>query len=404
MGLSILVRNRNVFLAFISVVSAAKLFLSAIAPASFDLKNIIALVVLGHAPLGPWIVLYPPLYNQMIVNSTQLQTWSVTVPPSMNASAQLISLLFRLPIFALDLATAFILYYTVKKMLSVNEARLASILWFANPLSVLAVELLGTPDMIATCLITLAFSLVILNRPTLAGAALGLGVWVKFFPILLLPPLLLYAHMHGFPRRSQASLLCLGLIGLAGYLMWVLPFGSFYLTNYSPVTQPLPFIYGASAVNGSAFVLIFFYCLLGLFAKPKSLLALLLPTLLIYYAVSNPVLQYLTWAMPLMALDIVLVKRSRTLLFAIFNILGFVQCFLTSSAFLTPSNYSLLMIPLWGANLPWYSQAITTLLDNYVSALLLPMISSFFYASVLVYAMDIVRLWFNGISWKSRPT
>ena len=172
MGLSILVRNRNAFLAFVSVVSAAKLFLSAIVPASLDLRDITRLMVSGHASLGPWIILYPPLYNQMIANSTQLQTWSVTVPPSMNASLQLISLLFRLPIFALDLATAFILYYTVKKMLSAYEARLASLLWFANPLSVLAVELLGTPDMIATCLITLAFSLVILNRPTLAGAAL----------------------------------------------------------------------------------------------------------------------------------------------------------------------------------------------------------------------------------------
>ena len=385
------------------IISAVKLFLSAIEPASSDLKGIIELMMSGRTPLGPWIVLYPPLYNSLITNSSQLQVWSVTPPPSMDVNMQLISFLFRLPIFILDLATAIVLYYTAKKMASPDEGRLASLLWFANPLSVLGVELLGTPDMIAIFLIALAFSSVVLNRPTLGGAALGLGVWIKFFPILLLPPLLLYAHTHGVSRRHQAGVLCLGLIGLAGYISWVMPFNFFYLTNYTPVTQPLPFIYGPSAVNASAFVLIFFYCLLGLFAKKsRSLVALLLATLLVYYAISNPYPQYLFWAMPLMALDIALVKRSRAWLFVVFNILAFVQWFFTSSAFLTPSGYSLLMIPLSGNNLPWYSSAITTLLDNYVSILLLPIASSFFYASVLVYAVDTARSWFGVLSSKSR--
>ena len=89
MGLSILVRNRNAFLAFISVVSAAKLFLSAIAPASLDLRDTTRLMVSGHAPLGHWIILYPPLYNQMIANSTQLQLWSVTAPPNRSRASSL---------------------------------------------------------------------------------------------------------------------------------------------------------------------------------------------------------------------------------------------------------------------------------------------------------------------------
>jgi len=163
----------------------------------------------------------------------------------------------------------------------------------------------------------------------------------------------------------------------------------------------MPFIAGFSAVNDSAFVLIFFYCLLGLFAKKSnSLLAVLLPTLLVYYAVSNPYPQYLIWALPLMALDIVLVKRSRALLFVLFNAFAFAQWFFTSSGFLTPSGYSLLMIPLGGDVVPWYSRLVTSLLENYSSILLLPLVSSGLYACLLVYAADIARSWFGFSSNK----
>jgi uncharacterized membrane protein len=315
----------------------------------------------------------------------------------MDTNMLMISLLFRLPVFAFDLATAVVLYYTVKRLASPIEGRLASLVWFVNPFSMFAIELLGVPDVAATFLVILAFGFLVSQRPILSGVAIGLGVWAKFFPILLLPPLLLYAHVNGISRRNQVAVLCLALIGLAGYFSWIFPFGSYFMTVYTPVTQPMPFIAGISAVNGSAFVLIFFYCLLGLFArKNKSLVAVLLPTFLIYYAVSNPYPQYLTWALPLMVIDIALVKRSRAALFAIFNTFAYAQWFFTSSGFLTPSGYSLLMIPLGGDVLPWYSRVVTTLLESYSSILLLPLVSSVLYACFLVYAADLARSWFSS--------
>jgi hypothetical protein len=134
------------------------------------------------------------------------------------------------------------------------------------------------------------------------------------------------------------------------------------------------------------------------FAKnTKSLIALLLPTLLVYYAVSNPAPQYIIWALPLMALDVALVDRSRAYLFATFCILAFANWFFASSAFLTPSGYSLLMVPLGGNDLPSYSQAITQLLDNSaVVNLLLPLVSSALFACVLAYAIDVGRTWFRS--------
>jgi len=387
-----------VFLAVIALVSIVKLVLSAVEPAGFEIRDIIGLSSSSRDPVGPWVALYPPLYSH-ITNSTELQTWLLTPPPSMGLNMQATSLLFRLPVFAFDLATAAVLYYSVKSMASPVEARLASLVWFVNPYSLFGIELLGVPDVVATFLVVLAFGLLIIHRPILSGLALCLGVWIKFFPILLLPPILLFLYMNGFSRRSQAAVLTLGLIGLAGYLSWILPFGSSYMTVYTPVTQPMPFIAGVSAVNGSAFVMILFYCLLGLFAKKNtSLLAVLIPTFLIYYAVSNPYPQFLIWTLPLMAVDIAVVKRSRSWLYVIFNLLAFVQWFFTSSGFLTPSSYSFLMIPLGGDILPWYSSLVTSLLENYSSILLLPLVSSVLYACLLIYAVDVARSWFGSLN------
>ena len=153
--------------------------------------------------------------------------------------------------------------------------------------------------------------------------------------------------------------------------------------------------------HGSAFVLIVFYCLLGLFAKrTRSPLPLLISTLLVYYLVSNPSPQYLIWVMPFMALDLAISKnRFKGVLFASFYALAFTQWFFNSSAFLTPSRYSLLLISFIGG-LPWYSQAIANLLDwsqvKLVGVLLLPLISSGFYASAFIYAVEEARSWFGA--------
>jgi hypothetical protein len=152
---------------------------------------------------------------------------------------------------------------------------------------------------------------------------------------------------------------------------------------------------GETAINNSAVVLILLYCIMVFFVRnAKSLIALLLPTLLVYYAVSNPAPQYFIWAMPLMALDVALADRSRALLYVVYSILAFANWFFISSAFLTASEYSLLMIPLAGNNLPAYSRAITQLLDNSaVINLLQPLLSSALFACVLAYAIDVARTW-----------
>ena len=316
----------------------------------------------------------------------------------MNLNMQLTSLLFRLPIFGLDLGIAVALYYIVKKMASVFEARLASLVWFMNPYPFLSMELLGVPDVLATFFVVLVFAMLILRRPILSGVFLALGVLVKLFPILLLPTILIFAHTDGVSRKDRLVVLCFSLIGLLSYLSWVVPSGTQYLTQYSPVTQPMPVFVGSYVTNsyGFVFIMILFYGLLGLFAKKtNNPMGLLLPTFLIYYVVSNPYPQYLTWAMPLMVLDVVL-HRSRAPIFAAFCGLAFVQWFLVSPALITPSGYSLLMIPFTGNQLPWYSIAIGNFLDSPVNNdLIVPIVSSSFYAVIIFYAVDLMRTWFR---------
>ena len=370
-----------------------------IVPASIDLGSIISLVQFSRAPIGPWIILYPPLYAQSASNATLLTQWPITAPSAMSLNLQLISLSFRFPVFLLDLATCIPLYYAGKSMMSAVAGRLAVLIWFANPYAFFGTELLGVPDIMAIFLVVVSFTFLLQKRSLLGAIFLGLSVWAKFYPFLLLLPILLFQHRSGISARDKAATLGCGLLGVGGYLWWTLPSWQLYLTTYTPVAQPFPFVAGETAINNSAVVLILLYCIMVFFARnTKSLIALLLPTLLVYYAVSNPAPQYFIWAMPLMALDIVFVNRSRALLYAAFCTLAFANWFFVSSAFLTLSGYSLLMIPLGGNNLPTYSLAITQLLDNSaVINLLLPLVSSALFACVVAYAIDVARTWFSPI-------
>jgi hypothetical protein len=406
-ALSAVTREHRFYLTLVVAVATLKLILSAVEPASYDMFSTVSLVVNNKNPLiGPWIALYPSIYLEMM-NLTQLglQQWFLASPANTNANLQLLSLLLRLPAYVFDVATLVAIYFIGKKMATPEVGRLASLVWFLNPFTLFSVELIGVLDVVATFLVVVAFGLLTSRRIVLSGIFLALGTWLKLYPIFLLPPLMLYARSQGIPSRKMVALFGLGLVGLFGYLSWIFPFGLLYLLRYSPVTQPLPFFSGGeSVVDGSIFVLVVFYCLLGLFAKKgRSLLSMLISTLLIYYLISNPSPQYLIWAMPFMALDLAVSRdRFKAVLFAVFYALAFTQWFFNSSGFLTPSRYSLLLIPFAG-NLSWYSQAIVNLLDwsqvKLVGVLLLPLIASGFYASAFIYAIEEARSWFGASTY-----
>jgi hypothetical protein len=378
----------------LALISALKVGFSVVAPASFDLQAIVELATVGRL-IGPWIGLYPPLF---FANSTALQSWTLSTPSGMGISLRFVSLMMRLPIFIFDLGTLVVLYYIGKRMKSPVEGRIAALVWFLNPYLLFSIELIGVPDVAATFFVMAAILMMLYNRPRFCGIFLALGIWIKLYPILLLPPLLMFAHQHGVARRDKAAILVFGIVGLIGYMLWVLPYGTLYLTSYySPVTQLLPFIGGDYSVNGAAFGLIIFYCIVALFAKKTtSPIGTMVQTLLVFYVLSNWsfYVQYLTWALPLMALDVALCNRWRAILIPAICAFSFAQWFFLSAGVTTPSGYSLLFLVNLASNSA-FSIAINNLLNNqFVQVFAAPIISSAGFACMLIYVIDVAGSWF----------
>jgi hypothetical protein len=377
----------------LTLVFVLRLLFSTIAPASFDLQGIVELATLNRL-IGPWIALYPPLYLNPSFGI--LQTWANSAPASVGSSSALLSLLMRLPILVFDLGTSIVLYYTGKRLKSPVEGRIAALIWFLNPYSLFSIELIGVPDIAAAFLVMAAILMLLYNRPLVCGGFFGLAVWIKLYPILILPPLVMFVHACGMSRKHKVSIPVFGILGLIGYMSWTLPYGALYLTSYySPVTQLLPFIGGNFSVNGAAFGLIIFYCMTALFAKRVLPIATMLQTLLVFYVLSNWsfYVQYLTWVLPLLALDVALFSRRRAILLIAICAFSFAQWFFLSAGLATPSGYSLLMVDLAGNSL--LSAAIKTLLnDQFVQIFVAPIISSAGFAAMLIYVIDVASSWF----------
>jgi hypothetical protein len=336
------------------------------------------------------------------IGRNNVEVW-LTSQPMTGLNTALLSLLFRLPTFAFDLATLAVLYHVGARLGTLENARLAGLIWYLNPYSLLSIELIGVPDVVVVFLLVLGFSLIMSRRLFPAAAILAIGIWFKFFPVVLIPPIFLSLFSQGFSRKRLVTALSMTLLGLVGYLGWVLPSGLASLTSYTPVTQPIPFIIGAPVLIGtgytlsqSAFGLFSFYCLLVFFAKRDALIPTLISTLMLYYLLSGPYPQYFVWALPLMALDVVFVNRSRILVVAAFFGLAFVQWFLVSFAFLTPSGYSLLLIPIGVTNPPSYVLGLRTFLEGnqLLGTIILPLVYSSLFATILIYAVDAARSWF----------
>ena len=272
------------------------------------------------------------------------------------------------------------------------------LVWFLNPFSFFGVELLGLPDVICVFLVALSYLLLISGRPFWSAAALGLGAFFKLFPIFLLPPLLIYMHVNRAPRRLLLSATVVGVIGILGYWAWALQYGLQFAVTPIPITQMPPFYVGIqNTLNPVTFGMFAFYCLLLIFKKKIDPLPLFLLTFLVYYLFAMPGPQYLIWLLPLLAVDVVLGDRLKALIVSAMLGIVFLQWFLVSSAFVTPSGYSLLMFPLGGKHLPSYSIAIVNFLgSDLTKVFVLPLVFSATFAFILAYAAEQIRSWFHA--------
>lgn len=405
--LSVFVHSNRAFVMLMATVAALKLLLSALIPASSELAAIAldTTIETRKAAGGPWTALDAQIISfwRSLFTGSTVQNWWQASPITMTMDLRLLSLLIRLPAFALDIAIAVCLYLTATKIGSSTQARLASLIWFLNPYVFFAAEILGVPDLAATCLTVIASLLLIFRRTALGALALAAGIWLKLFPILLLLPLVHYLEIHDTRYRSRILLIGFALLGFIAYLSWVFYSGSASLSalmDYTPVTQPVKVLFEftpGGRISSATFALVIIYFAVFRFARNSNLHVsdMVLPVLLVYYALSDPLPQYFLWALPFLTLDVVLAKRRHIILLVTMLAVLFGVWFILSSGFATPSGYSLLLVPLNGSDLPWYSQAMLSFLQNETTAVLLfPLLSATLFATYLIYALEIVRGWF----------
>lgn len=191
------------------------------------------------------------------------------------------------------------------------------------------------------------------------------------------------------------------MLGLGGYLSWTIPSGLKIFTDYTPVSQP--FLLSSTPVVGTgynvsqyAFGMVLFYSILVLFARRSVILPTMTATLIAYYVLSDPYPQYFLWVLPLVAIDAALFSRWRVVLPLLFYSSAFLEWFLTSSAFLTPSGYSLLLIPLGIPNPPAYVIGLQRFIEDPVlGTIILPLLYTGLFSSILIYGIDVARSWFE---------
>lgn len=410
--LSFFLQNRNAYFALFGVAAAIKLMLSALAPASFELET---WQFFGFYA-SPWVVIEGGLFQvwRILTSSTiSLDVWSKTTPWAMQGDLRLLSLLLRLPAFASDVMMAIVLYLAAANFTGKSRlGRLSSLIWFLNPFTLFAAELLAVPDVLVALLTLVSMLYLVREKTLLSSVILCCAIALKLYPIILLPAILIYMQRYsGMKRRSKLWPMVCGFLGVVAYLSWLLLGSKLtveYFTTYTPVSQPFAVLGVFSSnipLSVAAGALTVVYFLAWYFAPDSSpmgyLIHLFSVVLLTYFIFSDFFAQYFIWVLPFIVLDITLFSRRRFALLAVLSLFLFGTWFLNSNsgAFLTPSGYSLLMIPLEGPSIPSYSIAIERFLQAELTKfVLLPLSADAMYACALVYVLVVVSHW----NWRRR--
>ena len=141
--------------------------------------------------------------------------WFSSAERIAQATGMSFAAVLRLPFALLDLATAGLVWLAFAG--SVWRWAACAGYWL-NPLAILFSAYHGNTDSAIAAFALASLVAVARGRPVLAGAAFGLGLWVKL-PILIAAPALLLGFAHGRDRARFA--VSAALVGLVGYLPWL---------------------------------------------------------------------------------------------------------------------------------------------------------------------------------------
>jgi len=215
--------------------------------------------------------------------------------------------LFKLPYLALDIACMFMIIRLIydndpQKRLKVFKY------WVLNPLVIFVLYVFARHDIIAITVTIIALLLAKYGRKYWAIILLALGIAIRFFPIMILPFMIIFLSKK---RRDYAILFSLGIVGLIAVEAFsYLYFGKsliFTLLN----TQHFDYILSAKLdliIHDRIYIFIVVYALL-LFSfihnKQRSFMLFLNycgMVYIMYVATSYFHPQYLLWSIPFLVL------------------------------------------------------------------------------------------------------
>ncbi|MCI4345581.1 MAG: glycosyltransferase 87 family protein [Thermoplasmata archaeon] len=176
--------------------------------------------------IGRTAALFLPA-NALVAAPTAVLTLGLTLGGLEPTSypVPLVALLEKGFVLLFDLAMAGLLYAIVQEWTGDRlKARLVFAAWFLNPFVIIESGVHGAFDVIPTFFVIASFYLWYHDRPLSAGAAFGLGVMVKVYPLLLLPLFgaALLARRDLAPLRRAMSVLWFGLgtAGIVALSLW----------------------------------------------------------------------------------------------------------------------------------------------------------------------------------------
>jgi hypothetical protein len=140
------------------------------------------------------------LLPTLVSIDTQLGT--NILPPGL--ASPIFAIVEKVPLIAFDVLTGYVLYLFAQELgADKSRARFAFALWFLNPLVLIDSSVHGAYDVLPSFFTLAAIFLLLRRVPGSAGAAYGLGIALKLWPIFLLPlfvALLWRTETHHRPR------------------------------------------------------------------------------------------------------------------------------------------------------------------------------------------------------------
>ncbi len=160
-------------------------------------------------------------------------------------------ILAKLPLIALDLSSALLLYrFALGRSGSKVAAQKASLLWLFNPYVIFLVEMWGSFEILAISLTLLAFWLLTQGKRMIGSVAFAVSIASRLLPSIFFVGLL-KENLHRKAWRWLTVDLLIGFLGVAGYLLWAFQ-GPADLASQAPSYSLESFIFDEFAIYSSA--------------------------------------------------------------------------------------------------------------------------------------------------------